>query len=102
MSALEVVMGTVDYMSPEQATGKRVDTRSAIFSFGLILHEMATGHPVFVRRSKVETLEATINSDPPPLPDRLPPPLKWCIERCIAKDPPDRYNATLDLYHDLR
>ncbi|HEY1336610.1 MAG TPA: serine/threonine-protein kinase, partial [Bryobacteraceae bacterium] len=102
MSALGVVMGTVEYMSPEQASGKRVDTRSDIFSFGLILHEMATGQRTFVRRSKVETLEAIINADPPPLPEDLPLPLKWCIERCIAKDPPDRYNATLDLYHDLR
>jgi serine/threonine protein kinase len=102
MSALGVMMGTVEYMSPEQASGKRVDTRSDIFSFGLILYEMANGQHPFIRRSKVETLEAIINATPPPLPVDLPLPLKWCIERCIAKDPQDRYNSTLDLYQELR
>ena len=102
MSALGVMMGTVEYMSPEQASGKRVDTRSDIFSFGLILYEMANGQHPFIRRSKVETLEAIINAAPPPLPVELPQPLTWCIERCIAKDPQDRYNSTLDLYQELR
>ena len=102
MSALGVMMGTVEYMSPEQASGKRVDTRSDIFSFGLILYEMANGQHPFIRRSKVETLEAIINAAPPPLPVDLPQPLTWCIERCIAKDPQDRYNSTLDLYQELR
>ena len=102
MSALGAVMGTVEYMSPEQARGERVDTRSDIFSFGLILFEMVNGHCAFVRRSKVETLEAIINAEAPPLAVELPLPLKWCIERCIAKDPQDRYNSTLDLYHELR
>ncbi len=102
MSALGAVMGTVEYMSPEQASGKRVDTRSDIFSFGLILYEMVNGQRAFVRRSKVETLEAIINAEPPPLAVELPLPLKWCIERCVAKDPQDRYNSTLDLYHELR
>jgi Tol biopolymer transport system component len=63
---------------------------------------MTTGQRAFVRRSKVETLEAIINGDPPPLPGDLPLPVKWCIDRCLAKDPPDRYNSTLDLVHDLR
>src|SRR5260370_2614639 len=102
MSALGAVMGTVGYMSPEQASGKRVDTRSDIFSFGLILYEMVNGQRAFIRRSKVETLEAIINAEPPPLSVELPLPLKWCIERCVAKDPQDRYNSTLDLYHELR
>jgi serine/threonine protein kinase/Tol biopolymer transport system component len=102
MSALGVMMGTVEYMSPEQASGKRVDTRSDIFSFGLILYEMANGQHPFIRRSKVETLEAIINAAPTALPVEMPQPLKWCIERCVAKDPQDRYNSTLDLYQELR
>jgi len=102
MSALGVVIGTVDYMSPEQASGKRVDTRSDIFAFGLILYEMAAGRRAFVRPSKVETLEAIINSEAPPLPEEIPPPLAACIERCLAKEPQNRYNSTLDLHHDLR
>ena len=63
---------------------------------------MVNGQRAFVRRSKVETLEAIINAEPPPLAAELPLPLKWCIERCIAKDPRDRYNSTIDLYHELR
>jgi Tol biopolymer transport system component len=102
MTALGVVVGTVAYMSPEQASGQRIDTRSDIFSFGLILYEMADGKQAFVRRSKVETLEAIINAEAPPLAAELPLPLKWCIERCLAKDPQERYISTLDLYHDLR
>jgi eukaryotic-like serine/threonine-protein kinase len=102
MSALGAVMGTVQYMSPEQARGERVDTRSDIFSFGLILYEMLNGQAAFVRRSKVETLEAIMNAEAPPLAAGLPMPLKWCVERCIAKDPQDRYHSTLDLYQDLR
>jgi Tol biopolymer transport system component len=102
MTALGVVVGTVAYMSPEQASGQRIDTRSDIFAFGLILYEMADGKQAFIRRSKVETLEAIINAEAPPLAVELPLPLKWCIERCLAKDPQDRYNSTLDLYHDLR
>jgi Tol biopolymer transport system component len=102
MTALGVVVGTVAYMSPEQASGQRIDTRSDIFAFGLILYEMADGKQAFIRRSKVETLEAIINAVAPPLAAELPLPLKWCIERCLAKDPQERYISTLDLYHDLR
>jgi serine/threonine protein kinase len=102
MSALGVVMGTVEYMSPEQASGRLVDTRSDIFSFGLILFEMVNGEKPFNGPTKVETLAAIINAEAPPLHESLPMPLRWCIERCMAKEPHDRYNSTLDLYHDLR
>jgi Tol biopolymer transport system component len=102
MSRVGIVHGTVEYMSPEQARGEAVDTRSDIFSFGLILYEMATGERPFERRSAVETLGATINSQPPPLPEELPAPLQWCIMRCLAKEPQERYNSTLDLHNELR
>ena len=102
MSALGVVMGTVEYMSPEQASGNPLDTRSDIFSFGLILYEMVNGSAPFKRRSKVETLEAIINAEAPELNADLPISLRWCIERCVAKEPQNRYNSTLDLYHELR
>jgi len=102
MSAPGVLVGTIDYMSPEQASGKALDTRSDIFSFGLIVYEMVGGRRAFTRRSKVETLEAIINAEPPPLGADVSLPLKWCIDRCLAKDPQDRYNSTLDLYNDLR
>ncbi len=102
MTALGIVAGTVAYMSPEQASGQRIDTRSDIFSFGLIVYEMSSGKKAFVRRSKVETLEAIINADAPPLAAEVPLPLKWCIERCLAKDPQERYHSTFDLHHELR
>ena len=102
LSHLHLVQGTAEYMSPEQARGVPVDTRSDIFSFGLVLYEMASGRRPFNRASVVETLEAIINAEPEPLPDRVPVTLRWCIERCLAKDARDRYNSTRDLYNELR
>jgi eukaryotic-like serine/threonine-protein kinase len=102
LSHLQLVQGTAEYMSPEQARGQPVDTRSDIFSFGLILYEMASGRRPFSRDSAIETLEAIINAEAEPLADRIPDPLRWSIERCLAKKARDRYNSTRDLYNDLR
>ena len=102
LSQLKLVQGTAEYMSPEQARGIPVDSRSDVFSFGLILYEMASGRRPFTRRSTVETLEAIINAQAEPLPERVPAPLRWCIERCLAKEARDRYNSTRDLYIELR
>jgi serine/threonine-protein kinase len=100
-----VVLGTAAYMSPEQARGGDVDYRSDQFAFGSMLYEMATGRRAFQRPSAVETLAAVINDQPDPVvshnPD-TPPPLRWMIERCLAKDPEDRYASTLDLARELR
>jgi eukaryotic-like serine/threonine-protein kinase len=100
-----LIIGTVPYMSPEQARGACVDYRSDQFSTGLILYELATGRPAFQCESGVQTLSAIIEDTPPPVSDvnpRIPVPLCWVIERCLAKDPRDRYAATSDLAHDLR
>jgi serine/threonine protein kinase/dipeptidyl aminopeptidase/acylaminoacyl peptidase len=100
----DVVMGTVGYMSPEQAAGQRVDFRSDQFSFGSILYEMATGKRAFERATKPETLAAIIREEPDPiaaLNAALPSPLRWIVERCLAKEPKDRYAATEDLARDL-
>ena len=99
------ILGTVAYMSPEQAKGAPVDFRSDQFSFGLILYEMATGRQAFHKNTPVQTLSAIITEDPPSittLNSRFPAPIRWMIERCLAKDPRDRYGATIDLYHELR
>ena len=88
------ILGTVGYMSPEQASGKPLDHRSDQFSFGVILYEMATGRRAFQRNTAVETLSAIIREDPEPvgsLNPQVPPPLRWIIERCIAKSPAERY-----------
>jgi serine/threonine-protein kinase len=100
-----VAMGTVGYMSPEQASGRGVDHRSDQFAFGLILYEMATGHRAFHRETAAQTLAAIIDEEPesiskinPEVPERL----QAIVKRCLAKDPKDRYDSTGDLAKDLK
>jgi len=96
------VVGTVAYMSPEQARGQELDARSDQFSFGLILYELATGQRAFARETAPELMAAIIREPAPALPEQLPAPLRWTIDRCLAKDPADRYAGTRDLYLELR
>ncbi len=98
------VLGTVGYMSPEQASGHPVDFRSDQFSLGAILYEMASGKRAFDRATAVQTLSAVIQDEPEPLSaaaPKTPANLIWIIERCLAKDPEDRYGSTKDLARDL-
>ncbi len=99
------VMGTVGYMSPEQASGKPVDFRSDQFAFGSILYEMATGKRAFQRDTGAETLTAIIRDEPEPVAQinpKAPAPFRWIVERCLAKDPDERYVSTRDLARDLK
>ena len=96
------VLGTVSYMSPEQARGEEVDARSDQFSFGLIVYELAAGKRAFVRPSTAETMAAIIRDEAEPLPPSVPAPLRWVVERCLAKDPAERYDSTRDLYRELK
>jgi eukaryotic-like serine/threonine-protein kinase len=99
-----VVLGTAGYMSPEQASGRPVDFRSDQFSFGSVLYEMATGKRAFSRGTTVETLTAIIRDEPEPIESiapQAPLPLRWVVERCLAKDPEERYSSTRDLALDL-
>ena len=99
------VMGTVGYMSPEQASGRPVDFRSDQFAFGSILYEMATGQRAFQRKTGAETLAAIIRDEPEPVAQanpRIPAPLRWIVERCLAKEPDERYASTRDLARDLK
>jgi len=99
-----VVLGTVGYMSPEQATGRSIDYRSDQFSFGSILYEMATGRRAFVRGSAPETLTAIIREELEPIATinpKVPAPVRWIIERCLAKEPRNRYTSTDDLAKEL-
>jgi TolB-like protein len=99
-----VILGTVGYMSPEQAAGRAADFRSDQFSLGAILYEMAAGRRAFRRETAVETLSAIVRDEPTPLaelrPD-VPEPLRWIVERCLAKEPHERYASTRDLARDL-
>lgn len=102
LTSAGMIMGTANYMSPEQARGQECDYRSDQFSFGLILYEMASGKRAFERPETVQTMSAILTDDPPPLDARLPAPLRWSIDRCLAKEPRDRYESTRDLFHELR
>ena len=100
----DTILGTVEYMSPEQASGRPLDFRSDQFSFGLVLYEMVSGKHAFHKRTAAQTLLAIVREDPPTLmslnPD-LPPPLCWVVERCLAKEPEKRYFSTRDLAREL-
>ncbi|HSS43897.1 MAG TPA: protein kinase [Thermoanaerobaculia bacterium] len=99
-----VVLGTVGYMSPEQAGAQPLDFHSDQFSFGSILYEMATGKRAFQKKTGVDTLAAILNEEPEPIgvvSPASPAPLRWIIERCLAKEPAERYGTTRDLARDL-
>jgi predicted Ser/Thr protein kinase len=87
------ILGTVSYMSPEQAQGRKVDTRSDIFSFGVVLYEMLTGRRAFEGESSLSTLSAILRDEVKPMsevaPD-VPPPLETLLKRCLRKEPEDR------------
>jgi serine/threonine-protein kinase len=104
-TAVGVVLGTAGYMSPEQARGRPVDFRSDQFTLGAILYEMATGRQAFRRETPAQTIAAIIEDPPEPIGSfnpSLPTPLRWVIDRCLAKDPAERYVSTLDLARELR
>lgn len=99
------IIGTADYMSPEQANGGEVDRRSDIFSFGAVLYEMISGQRAFKGTDAQETMSAIIQKDPEPIrmsvadiSDRV----EAIITRTLAKDPSDRYQTVRDLHADLR
>jgi serine/threonine-protein kinase len=98
------VMGTVNYMSPEQAEGKRVDARSDIFSFGAVLYEMLTGQRAFQGTSTVSTLTAVLRDDVQPIvelkPD-VPLELGRMVEMCLKKDPAQRYRSMREILAGL-
>ncbi len=99
------VLGTVGYMSPEQASGQPVDFRSDQFSLGSILYEMAAGRKAFARETAVDTLSAILHEEPTSIASinpQAPAPLRWIMERCLAKDPEERYASTRDLARELQ
>ncbi|MFZ0732779.1 MAG: protein kinase [Candidatus Sulfotelmatobacter sp.] len=94
------ILGTAAYMSPEQAEGKKVDSRSDVFSFGSVLYEMATGQRAFAGASKLSSLSAILYKDPQPASQaaaEIPPELDRIIARCLKKDPERRWQTMADV-----
>jgi predicted ATPase/serine/threonine protein kinase len=103
-SEIGAISGTPRYMSPEQSSGRALDFRSDQFAFGLVLYELVTGKHPFRKTTRTHTLAAIVYEEPEPLTalnPLVPPPFAWVIERCLAKEPEDRYFSTRDLLRDL-
>ena len=99
------IVGTVAYMSPEQAEGKPLDHRSDVFSFGVVLYEMSTGRRPFQGDTPISTISAILKDTPPPPQEvnpALPRHLGRIVRRCLAKEPERRYQSTDDLRNELR
>ena len=97
-----VVIGTIAYMSPEQAAGHAVDARSDVFSFGIVLYELLAGRRPFEAANDLELLKTIVHGTPPPLPDDFPETLRVAVEKSLEKDPAERYQDMRDLVVDLK
>ena len=98
-------LGTVAYMSPEQAQGREIDHRSDLFSFGVVLYELITGRTPHKRDSDASTLLAIINEGPEPLmryKSDVPPELQRIVSKCLAKNAEERYQSAADIAADFR
>src|SRR6185436_18402632 len=95
------IIGTVSYMSPEQAQGQKIDSRSDVFSLGLVLYEMVTGMRAFSGDSALSTLSAILRDDPRPIPEiapDVPQQFEEVINLCVRKSPDDRYQNMRDVF----
>src|SRR5436189_2238901 len=97
-----MVVGTIAYMSPEQASGQAIDPRSDIFSFGVVLYELLAGRRPFEGATNLEELQTIIHGDHRPLGGDVPMALRMVVEKALEKDPSERYQSMRDLVVDLR
>ena len=101
LTAQGTILGTFQYMAPEQLEGREADARSDIFSFGAVLYEMATGRKPFIGKSQASLIAAILDATPPPVSSispMTPPGLDRVVKTCLEKDPDDRFQTA----HDVR
>jgi serine/threonine protein kinase len=99
------ILGTFQYMAPEQLEGREVDTRTDIFAFGALLYEMATGRKAFDGRTQASVMGAILKDTPPPMAGfepAIPAALDRLVTRCLAKDTDRRWQTARDLEDELR
>ena len=105
LTAQGTILGTLQYMAPEQVEGKEVDARTDIFAFGAVAYEMATGKRAFEGKTQASLIAKIMEIDPPPistLQPMTPPALDRVVKKCLAKDPDDRWQAAKDLCDELK
>ena len=99
------ILGTFQYMAPEQLEGKEADARSDIFAFGAVLYEMATGQKAFSGKSQASLISSILSAEPPPVSSvapMTPPALDRVVKTCLAKDPDDRWQTAHDVMLQLK
>src|SRR5262245_35556127 len=97
-----MVIGTIADMSPEQCSGKNLDGRSDIFSFGTVLYELLGGRRPFEGATDLELLKTIIHGEPPPLGGQIPTELRLVVEKALEKNPEERYQSARELLLDLK
>ena len=105
LTAAGMIVGTFQYMAPEQLEGKGADARTDMFAFGELLYEMATGNPAFSGASRASLIAAILTTEPPPINQAqslTPPALERVVKKCLAKDPDERWQSASDLASELR
>src|SRR5437870_11781796 len=104
ITAEGAILGTFQYMAPEQLEGREVDARTDLFAFGAVVYEMATGKRTFTGRSQASLIGAILKDTPPPISaiqPMAPPALDRVVRKCLAKDPDERWQSAHDLMDEL-
>jgi serine/threonine protein kinase len=105
ITAEGTILGTLQYMAPEQVEAKEVDARTDIFAFGVVVYEMATGKKAFEGKTQASLMAKILETDPPPmtsLTPMTPPALDHVVKRCMEKDPDERWQSAKDICEQLR